>query len=79
MVASKVGAEGLLLTPGEDYVQAGEDAMADALVHAIRNPAAMQALAQLGRQLVLEAYDWEVLAKKLETCWQKCFSSDAPL
>lgn len=72
VVASKVGAEGLMIQPGEDYVQAEEDAMADALVRAIRDPAGMQALAQHGRRLVLETYDWEVLARKLEAVWQKC-------
>ena len=36
VVSTKVGAEGLLLTSGVDYVQADEEAMADALV---RRPA----------------------------------------
>jgi glycosyltransferase involved in cell wall biosynthesis len=71
VVASRVGAEGLLLTPGEDYVRADEDAMADVLVHAIRYPEAIQTMSQRGRQRVLETYDWEVLARKLEAAWQK--------
>jgi polysaccharide biosynthesis protein PslH len=76
VVSTRVGAEGLLLTPNEDYVQAEEDAMADALVHAIRNPGPMQAMANHGRRLVLDTYDWGVLAKKLEASWEKaCVSS----
>ena len=71
VVASRVGAEGLLLTPGEDYVQADEDAMAAALVNAIRNPAAIQAMSTHGRERVLETYDWEVLARKLEAAWER--------
>lgn len=71
VVSTRVGAEGLLLKPGEDYVQAEEDAMADALVHAIRNPAAMQTMAEHGRRLVLETYDWSVLARKLEASWER--------
>jgi polysaccharide biosynthesis protein PslH len=71
VVSTRVGAEGLLLKPNEDYVQAEEDAMADALVQAIRNPGAMQALAEHGRRLVLEIYDWSVLAGKLEASWEK--------
>lgn len=72
VVSTRVGAEGLLLKPGEDFVLAEPDAMADALVQAIRNPAAVQALAQHGRQIVLDTYDWGALAHKLEAAWQKC-------
>lgn len=78
VVSTRVGAEGLLLKAGEDYVQAEEDAMADALVHAIRNPGVMQAMAEHGRRLVLDTYDWSVLARKLEASWEKsllCASS----
>jgi glycosyltransferase involved in cell wall biosynthesis len=71
VVSTRVGAEGLLLTPGEDYVQAEPDAMADTLVQAIRNPGAALALAQHGRQIVLATYDWGALAHKLEAAWQK--------
>ena len=65
-----------MLKPGEDYVLAEQDAMADALVRAIRDPDAVQALAQHGRQIVLETYDWGVLAHKLEAAWQKSLMRD---
>ncbi len=71
VVSTRIGAEGLLLKPGEDYLLAEPDTMADALVQAIRNPDAVQALARHGRQIVLETYDWGVLAHKLEATWQK--------
>jgi len=71
VVSTKVGAEGLLIKPGTDYVQADEDAMADALVYAVRNPIESQALAAHGRELVLRTYDWSVLATKLEASWEK--------
>ena len=74
-MSTRVGAEGLLLKPGEDYVQAEDGAMADALVQAVRNPAAMQALAQHGRRIVLDTYDWSVLAEKLEASWEKCLQN----
>jgi glycosyltransferase involved in cell wall biosynthesis len=77
VVSTRVGAEGLLLKPGEDYVQAEPDAMADALVQAIRNPGAVQALAQHGRQIVLDTYDWSVLAHKLEAAWRKSVNISA--
>lgn len=71
VVSTKVGAEGLLLTPGVDYMLAEDDAMPDALIHAIRHPAEVQAMAQHGRTIVLDLYDWSVLAKKLETVWER--------
>jgi glycosyltransferase involved in cell wall biosynthesis len=74
-VSTRVGAEGLALVPNIDYVQAEEDAMADALIQAIRNPGPMQAMARHGRQLVLDQYDWGILAKKLEAVWEKACAS----
>jgi glycosyltransferase involved in cell wall biosynthesis len=72
VVSTRVGAEGLHLEPGVDYVQAEPDAMADALVEAMREPARVQTLAEHGRQIVLATYDWDVLARKLEAAWEKC-------
>lgn len=72
VVASKVGAEGLALTPKEHYVEADEDVMAAALVRAIQTPSEFAAQAQRGRAVVLEHYDWDVLAKKLEQTWEQC-------
>jgi glycosyltransferase involved in cell wall biosynthesis len=57
-----------------DYVQAGEDDMADALVRAIRAPGEIQAMAERARRMVLETYDWDVLARKLEKSWQRSLS-----
>jgi glycosyltransferase involved in cell wall biosynthesis len=71
VVSTRVGAEGLLLKPGEDYVQAESDVMAEALVQAIRNPDVVQAQARHGRELVLATYDWAALAQKLEAAWRK--------
>ena len=79
VVATRVGAEGLSLQPGIDYVQAEEDAMAAALVDAIRHPAVVRAQAEHGRRIVVETYDWDVMARKLETVWEKCLSSPAAL
>jgi glycosyltransferase involved in cell wall biosynthesis len=46
--------------------------MAPALIYAINNPDTMQSLAIAGRQLVLELYDWDALADKLEQVWFEC-------
>jgi glycosyltransferase involved in cell wall biosynthesis len=72
VVSTRVGAEGLCLVAGADYVQAEEAEMADALVTAIRDPVAAQAQAEHGRRVVLKTYDWDVLARKLEASWEKC-------
>ena len=37
---------------------------------AIRTPA--RAMAECGRRLVLERYDWDVLAEKLGRIWEGC-------
>jgi glycosyltransferase involved in cell wall biosynthesis len=73
VVSTGVGAEGLALQAGRHFVQADEPAdMAAALVRAIRDPEPIRALAERGRQVVLEQYDWDRLADKLEQSWQKC-------
>ena len=36
-----------------------------------REPEAAQKLARKGRALVLETYDWDTLAYKLETIWER--------
>jgi glycosyltransferase involved in cell wall biosynthesis len=73
VVSTRIGAEGLCLRPGQDLVVV-EDVrdMAAALVDSIRNPARVRAMAQQGRQIVLDRYDWDVLAGKLERVWEKC-------
>jgi hypothetical protein len=35
-------------------------------------------MAARGRALVLDRYDWDVLADALERCWEKCLGSRAP-
>jgi sugar transferase (PEP-CTERM/EpsH1 system associated) len=73
VVSTKVGAEGLDLQSGQHLCvvpEVGE--IARALIHAIRNPQAMQAMASAGRQRVLERYDWDSLANKLDQIWLEC-------
>jgi glycosyltransferase involved in cell wall biosynthesis len=72
VVSTRVGAEGLALRPGEHYVQAEEDAMAAALIDALLEPERLRVQAERGRTVVLDNYDWDVLARKLERSWEKC-------
>ncbi len=70
VISSRIGAEGLRLTPGEHFVEADENEMADALVAALRNPGPIRAMAERGRELAREQYDWKSLAVKLERTWE---------
>jgi glycosyltransferase involved in cell wall biosynthesis len=72
VVSTKVGAEGLTLVAGAHYDEADNDVMAEALVNALRQPERVRAQAEHGRRAVLESYDWDVLAVKLERVWQRC-------
>jgi glycosyltransferase involved in cell wall biosynthesis len=73
VVSTRVGAEGLQLEAGRHLTVVEDVAqMADAIVHSIRAPEAARALAQAGRRCVLERYDWDVLADKLERVWMNC-------
>lgn len=73
VVSTHTGAEGLELRSDEDLVvvERVED-MAAALVECIRHPEHIRALAQHGREVVRARYDWDRLADKLESVWQKC-------
>ncbi len=73
VVSTKIGAEGLELTAGQDFVQADDpQTMALALIDCIRNPAPALAMAERGRRFVLDRYDWDTLATKLEQVWENC-------
>lgn len=72
VVSTRVGAEGLNLRPGIDFVQAEEHEMASAIIRAMRAPGQLRQTAVNGRQVVREQYDWDVLAHKLEKSWEAC-------
>jgi polysaccharide biosynthesis protein PslH len=71
VASTRVGAEGLLLRPGEHYTAAEPAEMAAALVEAVRRPGPLLAQAEAGRRVVLERYDWAGLADRLEEVWRK--------
>jgi glycosyltransferase involved in cell wall biosynthesis len=73
VVSTRVGAEGLRLTSGRDLaiVERVEE-MAAALLGCIRDPNAARAMAECSRRLVLERYDWDVLAARLGRIWEGC-------
>ena len=76
VISTRVGAEGLELVPGEHYLAADEpELMSDALVSWIRDPRPARAMAGRSRAFVLERYDWDRLAQRLERVWFDCLES----
>jgi glycosyltransferase involved in cell wall biosynthesis len=73
VVSTMIGAEGLHLHAGQHLdVVPGVEQMADGLLQAVGNPKRACAQAEEGRQIVLERYDWDVLAGQLEQIWLQC-------
>jgi glycosyltransferase involved in cell wall biosynthesis len=77
VVSTRVGAEGLLLRPGEHYVAAEPDEMAAALIDAVRHPERLVGQAEAGQRVVLERYDWAGLSERLGEVWEKAVRSSA--
>lgn len=73
VVSTRIGAEGLHLENGRhlDVVDRIEG-LAGAIVRCIRNPQQAQNHAREGRRCVLDRYDWDNLADKLEHIWRTC-------
>jgi hypothetical protein len=70
VVSTTIGAEGLSLESGRHLQIVGEvSAMASALVQVIRDPENALQMALNGRRVILERYDWDALAAKLEAVW----------
>jgi glycosyltransferase involved in cell wall biosynthesis len=78
VVSTRVGAEGLALTPGEHFVEVSEVAqMATALVALLREPARSRKIAAAGCRQVRSLYNWDGLADKLEGVWHDCATTTA--
>jgi polysaccharide biosynthesis protein PslH len=76
VISTRIGAEGLDLRPDQHLTIAdGEIDFAHALAQCLRNPEPALAMASAGRRVVLERYDWDVLADRLEQVWHKCLQS----
>lgn len=70
VISTRVGAEGLKVRDGAHLVVVEKiEQMAAAIVASLRDQATGLARAKLGRRLVEEAYDWDVLADRLGDLW----------
>jgi glycosyltransferase involved in cell wall biosynthesis len=72
VISTGMGAEGLELVPGEHYLAAEPAGMADTLLACIRDHRAARAMAARSRAFVLNRYDWDMLAQRLERVWFEC-------
>lgn len=80
VVTTRVGVEGLRLEHDRHVsIVESPHQMVDALLAAMRCPKAMQLTALRGRQRVLDCYDWDPLAHKLERIWEQCAFSMPPI
>ncbi len=67
VVSTTLGAEGLALAPGREFVAADEpNDFVREVVSLLRDPARRRALARAGRRLVEEKYSWGHVAREFE-------------
>jgi glycosyltransferase involved in cell wall biosynthesis len=77
VVSTRVGAEGLCLESGRHLTVTDDvESMAGALLHCFRAPGEALAQAVAGRCVVLQRYNWDALADKLERVWVECAASE---
>ena len=80
VVSTRVGAEGLRIRPGREFVQAeSPEELARALLECLDDPGPALEMAERGRRLVLEQYDWDALADRLESSWEAAAESRMPV
>lgn len=73
VVSTRIGAEGLRLEAGQDLAIVEDiDDLKEELISGIRHSEALQAQSERGREQVLEHYDWDRLAERLEQVWKQC-------
>jgi len=72
VVATRIAAEGLRLSPDRDIrIADAAEEMAAAIIQWIRQPQEAAATARRGQEVVMNEYGWEKLAKELEVVWEK--------
>ena len=70
VVSTRIGAEGLDLTPDRHLLVSNtSDELVRAAVSAIHQPEELAEMAEAGRQRVLARYSWDLLAERLNDVW----------
>lgn len=79
VISTRVGAEGLDLVPGEQYIAADEpETIVEALLKFLRDPQPARSMAQRNRAFVFDRFEWETLAERLERAWFDCLGCPTP-
>jgi glycosyltransferase involved in cell wall biosynthesis len=72
VIGTPVAAEGLKVRPGTEIAIADSvEAFVAAVVRWLRNPREAEACGRSGQRVVIEDHNWERLARRLETAWEK--------
>jgi glycosyltransferase involved in cell wall biosynthesis len=78
VVSTTIGAEGLPVTPDQNILIADDpEAFARAVVQLFRDEALRRRLEHRARELVVEGYDWSVVADRLEAALAAAAGGDA--
>ena len=78
VISTALGAEGLDVAPGHNFLLAEQDSeWLPALTEVAQNPARARQLAQSGIELVRSRYDWGALGEKLLNTYERWAPSDA--
>ncbi|HSH94256.1 MAG TPA: glycosyltransferase, partial [Roseimicrobium sp.] len=73
VVSTRIGAEGLSVTDGENILLADEpDAMRDGIVHLLDSNAMQESIGGKGRKLVCDHFSWQAVTSVFE---QHCFAT----
>ena len=76
VISTALGAEGLDVAPGHNFLLAERDAdWLPALTEIAQNPARARQLAQRGMELVRSRYDWGALGERLLSTYERWASS----
>ena len=78
VISTRVGAEGLVLEPGKEYLAAETiEGLADQVIYASKHQDQLRQMALSARERVVGKYDWNALADKLESVWFDCVGGPA--
>lgn len=76
VVSTTVGAEGLALTPGQEFVAADDpDTFADEVIALLNDPIRRHTLGRAGRELVETHYSWPTIAHEFEKACEEAVTT----
>jgi glycosyltransferase involved in cell wall biosynthesis len=78
VASTRVGAEGLELTPGQHYLPADSIAdLAKPIIESLENAERLGPMAEAAFSVVSQKYDWDAIADKLDGAWRRAARSSS--